>query len=61
MTDRLDERVTDAETRLRQIEEQVVATQKRLADLPDFGREAADPVEWLTQLQNSFTPRAARP
>jgi uncharacterized protein YhaN len=55
MTDRIDERVTDAESRLRQIEEQVVATQKRLADLPDFGRETADPIEWLTQLQNSFT------
>ena len=55
MTGRLDERVTDAESRLRQIEEQVVSTQKRLADLPDFGRETADPVEWLTQLQNSFT------
>ena len=55
MTGRLDERVTDAESRLRQIEEQVVSTQKRLAGLPDFGRETADPVEWLTQLQSSFT------
>ncbi len=54
MNDRLDERFNDAESRLRQIEEQVVATQKRLAELPDFGRETADPIEWLTQLQSSF-------
>ena len=55
MTDRLDERVADAESRLRQIEEQAASTQKCLAELPDFGRETADPIEWLTQLQTSFT------
>ncbi|MBX3176439.1 MAG: AAA family ATPase [Candidatus Hydrogenedentes bacterium] len=29
--------------------------QARLAELPDFSRLAADPVEWLSQLSNSFS------
>ncbi len=53
--DRLAERLAEAEQRLRAAEEQVCATQNRLAGLPDFSRAAPDPVEWITQLAGSYT------
>ncbi len=55
MTERMDERVNDEQSRLDQTQEQIILTQNRLADLSDFSRGTTDPIEWLTQLQSSFT------
>lgn len=53
--ERYEERFTEADARVRQFNDQVMVTQRRLAEVPDFSRVAADPVEWISQLANAFT------
>ncbi len=43
-----------AEDRLLAAGEGLLAAQEKVAQLPDFARLSADPVEWLTQLVTSF-------
>ncbi|HOC73031.1 MAG TPA: AAA family ATPase [Candidatus Hydrogenedentes bacterium] len=53
--ERYEERFTEADARVRQLNDQIAVTQRRLAEVPDFSRVAADPVEWISQLANAFT------
>lgn len=53
--ERYEERFAEADARVRQFNDQVMVTQRRLAEVPDFSRVAADPVEWVSQLANAFT------
>lgn len=43
-----------AHTHVNAARERMDAVQQQLADMPDFSRLAADPVEWLSQLASSF-------
>ncbi len=52
------ERLAARRDELLRLQEEVVArlesAQKTLSSIPDFGRLGGDPIEWLTQLANSF-------
>ena len=47
-------RILEAHTLLNAARERMEEVQRQLAELPDFSRLAADPVEWLSQLASSF-------
>ena len=48
-------RLSDAEVQVENAERRLEESQDALQHLPDFGRVAPDPVEWLTQLSSSFS------
>lgn len=50
----LAERVLEAHTLVNAAKERMEEVQQQLAEMPDFSRLAADPVEWLSQLASSF-------
>jgi len=50
----LTERVLEAHTLVNAAKDRMEEVQQQLADMPDFSRLAADPVEWLSQLASSF-------
>jgi uncharacterized protein YhaN len=47
-------RVTETETLIQAARDRMDDVRQQLTELPDFSRLAADPVEWLSQLANSF-------
>ena len=51
----LQERILEAHTLVHAARERMEDVQRQLADLPDFSRLSADPVEWLSQLASSFS------
>lgn len=51
---RLNDRLEETENLRAAAEQRHSEAQKDVAELPDFSRVASDPVEWLTQLANSF-------
>ena len=52
--DRLRERIENLHDEQASAEQRAEKAQEALAELPDFSRHGADPVEWLNQLATSF-------
>ncbi len=50
----LAQRIDEARTLVNAAKDRMDEVQQQLAELPDFSRLSADPVEWLTQLASSF-------
>lgn len=50
----LNGRIDEVNSQITALDMQISATQEQLADLPDFSRIAANPVDWLNQLASSF-------
>lgn len=50
----LAQRIDEARTLVNAAKDRMEEVQQQLADMPDFSRLSADPVEWLTQLASSF-------
>ena len=50
----LTQRIDEARTLVNAAKDRMDEVQQQLAELPDFSRLSADPVEWLTQLASSF-------
>lgn len=50
----LEQRIEEARTLVNAAKDRMEEVQRQLAEMPDFSRLSADPVEWLTQLASSF-------
>lgn len=50
----LDQRIQEARALVNAAKDRMEEVQQQLADMPDFSRLSADPVEWLTTLASSF-------
>ncbi|MCF6284597.1 MAG: AAA family ATPase, partial [Candidatus Hydrogenedentes bacterium] len=51
----LEERITETEALIKAAQDRMEEVRRQLAEMPDFSRLAADPVEWLSQLASSFS------
>jgi uncharacterized protein YhaN len=50
----LEQRIEEARSLVNAAKDRMEEVQRQLADMPDFSRLSADPVEWLSQLASSF-------